>query len=176
MFWASFFYTFRLHTDPLDFTEALIRRYDIMPPSNIAMTDREQEMWVERKVVPVRLRVYNLLKAWLDTYWKPEADDVALETMKEFAIEVSSLLCLRWHHDCWKLSENVHLVLYRPQWTDRDHRLHRITITLDDRIQGHCQPTSCRSNRPYRYFHLMLPLPVQIQLDSASSRPYRRHP
>jgi son of sevenless-like protein len=88
MFWASFFYTFRLHTNPLDLTEALIRRYDIMPPSNIAMTEREQEMWVERKVVPVRLRVYNLLKAWLDTYWKPEADDVALETMKEFAIEV----------------------------------------------------------------------------------------
>ena len=88
MFWASFFYTFRLHTDPLDFTEALIRRYDIMPPSNISMTEREQEMWIERKVVPVRLRVYNLLKAWLDTYWKPEADDIALETMKEFAIEV----------------------------------------------------------------------------------------
>lgn len=88
MFWASFFYTFRLHTSPLDFTEALIKRYDISPPSNIVMTEREREMWVERKVVPVRLRVYNLLKAWLDTYWKPEVDDVALDTMREFAFEV----------------------------------------------------------------------------------------
>jgi hypothetical protein len=88
MFWASFFFTFRLHTSPMDFIEALIRRYDTSPPSNVIMTEREREMWVERKVVPVRLRVYNLLKAWLDTYWKPDADEVVLDTMKDFAIEV----------------------------------------------------------------------------------------
>jgi hypothetical protein len=86
MFWSSFFYTFRLYTSPTDLVDALIKRYHIMPPSQIVMTEKEREMWVERKVVPVRLRVYNLLKAWLDSFWKPESDDVVLETLRHFAL------------------------------------------------------------------------------------------
>lgn len=85
VFWSSFFYTFRLHTTPTDFVAALIRRYDVTPPTSIMMSERELEIWVERKVVPVRLRVYNLLRGWLDTYWKPESDDVVLDTLKVFA-------------------------------------------------------------------------------------------
>lgn len=85
IFWSSFFYTFRIYTTPADFVDALIRRYEITPPSSVMMTEREIEVWVERKVVPVRLRVYNLLKAWLDTYWKAEADDIVLDTLKAFA-------------------------------------------------------------------------------------------
>lgn len=85
VFWASFFFTFRLHTSPTDLVDALVRRYDIVPPTNVMMTERERQIWIERKVVPVRLRVYNLLKAWLDTYWKAETDDVVLDTLKTFA-------------------------------------------------------------------------------------------
>ena len=85
VFWSSFFFTFRLHTSPIDFVNALIRRYDVTPPSSIMMSDRELDIWVERKVVPVRLRVYNLLRGWLDTYWKPDSDDVVLDTLKIFA-------------------------------------------------------------------------------------------
>lgn len=88
IFWSSFFFTFRLYTTPADLVDALIRRYHLAPPSQVVMTEKEREMWVERKVVPVRLRVYNLLKAWLDSFWKAETDDVVLETLREFASQV----------------------------------------------------------------------------------------
>jgi len=88
MFWSSFFFTFRLHTSPTDLVDALIKRYHLVPPSQVVMSEKERAMWVERKVVPVRLRVYNLLKAWLDSFWKPESDEIVLDTLREFALQV----------------------------------------------------------------------------------------
>jgi hypothetical protein len=89
-FWTSFFYTFRLHTKPADLVSAMIARYDIQPPTSMAVGDRERAIWIERKVVPVRLRIYNFLKAWLDTYWVAATDDVVLMTLREFASDVVS--------------------------------------------------------------------------------------
>jgi len=89
-FWASFFYTFRLFTSPVLLLAAMMARYDLQPPPSIALGERERAVWIERKVVPVRLRIYNFLKAWLDTYWRSETDAVVLDGMRDFAIAVVS--------------------------------------------------------------------------------------
>jgi len=87
-FWTTFFYTFRLFTTPADLVTAMIARYDLTPPPSVAFNERDHAVWVESKVVPVRLRIYNFLKAWLETHWMPENDDVVLDTLHEFASDV----------------------------------------------------------------------------------------
>ena len=89
-FWTSFFYTFRLFTTPPRLLSAIIARYDLQPSPSMTFGERERAVWIELKVVPVRLRIYNFLKAWLDTHWRAVPDDVVLETLRQFAAEVVS--------------------------------------------------------------------------------------
>jgi len=87
-FWTTFFYTFRLFTTPADLVAALIARYDLTPPSSVQLGEKDRAIWIESKVVPVRLRIYNFLKAWLDTHWMSESDDMVLDTLRDFATDV----------------------------------------------------------------------------------------
>jgi hypothetical protein len=89
-FSATFFLTFRLHTSPKKLAEAVMTRYDLAPPHGVVLTERDRALWVESKVVPVRLRIYNFLKAWLDSHWRAETDDVVLETLHQFNADVVS--------------------------------------------------------------------------------------
>ena len=89
-FWASFFFTFRLFTTPMTLLEAMVSRYDLQAPPSMASGERERAVWIERKVVPVRLRIYNFLKAWLDSHWRAESDDVVLDQLRDFATAVVS--------------------------------------------------------------------------------------
>ncbi|KAK5138374.1 hypothetical protein LTR08_003435 [Meristemomyces frigidus] len=70
---TAFYLTFRLFTTPRLFAEALIERFDYIGHSNAVGT-------------PVRLRVYNVFKGWLETYWNPEADKDALGDIRYFAL------------------------------------------------------------------------------------------
>ncbi|KAK4687519.1 son of sevenless, partial [Tremellales sp. Uapishka_1] len=86
-FWTTFFLTFRSFTTPTTMLEAVVQRYDLQPPQAMTFGPREQAIWIERKVVPVRLRIYNFLKAWLEGFWKSE-DDAVLEYMMTFARDI----------------------------------------------------------------------------------------
>nr|XP_019014811.1 uncharacterized protein I206_00897 [Kwoniella pini CBS 10737]OCF53592.1 hypothetical protein I206_00897 [Kwoniella pini CBS 10737] len=88
---ATFFYTFRLFTTPTQLLEAVMTRYDLQPPAAMAFGEKERALWIERKVVPVRLRIYNFLKSWLDQHWREETDDVVLDTLHDFARDVVSV-------------------------------------------------------------------------------------
>lgn len=81
-FSAVFFLTFRLFSTPLALVEALINRYNIMPPSNLS----EDEMlnWQQQKGIPIRLRVSNFVKTWLEMYWRPGVDDITLSHLSSF--------------------------------------------------------------------------------------------
>ena len=87
-FWETFFFTFRLFTTPNDLLHALIARYSLPPPLQISFDERERSIWLEGKVAPVRFRVYNLLKAWLETHWKADTDDSILDELCAFATGV----------------------------------------------------------------------------------------
>ncbi|WWC86359.1 uncharacterized protein L201_001233 [Kwoniella dendrophila CBS 6074] len=88
---ATFFFTFRLFTTPMQLLEAVMTRYDLQPPVGMAFGEKERAIWIERKVVPVRLRIYNFLKSWLDQHWREETDDVILETLQVFAKDVVTI-------------------------------------------------------------------------------------
>lgn len=72
MFVSTFYLTFRLFCSPVRLAEALIERYDYVNDS-------------PHVAGPVRLRVYNAFKGWLESHWKEETDRDALDLIMPFA-------------------------------------------------------------------------------------------
>ena len=70
----AFHLTFRLFTTPMELTNALIDRYNYVGDYPAFAT-------------PVRLRVYNVLKGWMESHWNVETDILVLSAIKEFANE-----------------------------------------------------------------------------------------
>ncbi|KAI9867321.1 MAG: hypothetical protein M1813_009599 [Trichoglossum hirsutum] len=74
MFVSTFYLTFRLFTTPTDFARALVNRFDYVADS-------------PHVSAPVRLRVYNVFKGWLESHWRQSADNGALDVIVPFANE-----------------------------------------------------------------------------------------
>lgn len=71
-FVSTFYLTFRLFATPTAFAQALIDRFQYVGESpHIAG--------------PVRLRVYNVFKGWLESHWRNDCDNSALELIVPFA-------------------------------------------------------------------------------------------
>ncbi|KAG8700585.1 hypothetical protein FRC08_004618 [Ceratobasidium sp. 394] len=81
---AIFYLTFRLFTTPLELVQVLHRRWDLQPPPGSSFTPDEHRAWSVKKLEPVRLRVYNFIKTWLDSHWQSNTDLTALGPLKEF--------------------------------------------------------------------------------------------
>ena len=71
-FVSTFFLTFRLFATPSDFAQTLIDRFQYVGES-------------PRIVGPVRLRVYNVFKGWLESHWRNDCDKPALDLIVPFA-------------------------------------------------------------------------------------------
>lgn len=72
LFVSTFYLTFRLFATPMEFAEALSERYDYIGDTpNVAG--------------PVRLRVYNIFKGWLESHWRHDCDNIALDFVLSFA-------------------------------------------------------------------------------------------
>lgn len=89
-FAAVFFMTFRLFTTPTELVNALIARYNILPPPGL--TDGEIFVWQQQKGLPVRLRVSNFLKSWLEGYWRPSVDNIVLPDLQAFTRDALALM------------------------------------------------------------------------------------
>ncbi|EXJ64793.1 hypothetical protein A1O7_01131 [Cladophialophora yegresii CBS 114405] len=73
-FVTTIYLTFRLFTTPVDFANALRFRFEYVGENaDIAG--------------PVRLRVYNVLKGWMESHWRHDCDDAALPAIVGFARE-----------------------------------------------------------------------------------------
>lgn len=71
-FVSTFYLTFRLFATPIEFAEALIDRFDYVGDC-------------PKIAGPVRLRVYNVFKGWLESHWRNDCDSAALELIVPFA-------------------------------------------------------------------------------------------
>ncbi|KAL7944558.1 ras guanine nucleotide exchange factor domain-containing protein [Trichoderma barbatum] len=71
-FVSTFYLTFRLFCTPVQLTEALIDRFEYAEES-------------PQTSGPVRLRVYNAFKGWLESHWRDQADRDALTLIIPFA-------------------------------------------------------------------------------------------
>ncbi|KAH6604942.1 guanine nucleotide exchange factor [Trichoderma cornu-damae] len=71
-FVSAFYLTFRLFCTPSQLTEALIDRFEYAEESPQTSS-------------PVRLRVYNAFKGWLESHWRDQTDRDALKLIIPFA-------------------------------------------------------------------------------------------
>ncbi|KAG0231882.1 hypothetical protein BGX31_005329 [Mortierella sp. GBA43] len=84
-FIATFLLTYRSFTTTNELFTQLFTRFTIQPP--MGLTPEEADVWNEKKQTPIRLRVFNIIKSWLETYYlEDEVDDRdALSMIKEFS-------------------------------------------------------------------------------------------
>ena len=71
-FVSTFYLTFRLFAQPIEFAQALVDRFNYVGESS-------------RVAGPVRLRVSNVFKGWLESHWRPDCDTPALKLILPFA-------------------------------------------------------------------------------------------
>lgn len=88
-FATTFLLTFRLFTSPSELISQLYRRFDLSPPRHPEtgedLSPEQMKQWTSVKLTPIRLRIYNLIKTWLETYWQHEADGGIIEGLKEWS-------------------------------------------------------------------------------------------
>ncbi|PWN51548.1 ras GEF [Violaceomyces palustris] len=89
-FSTSFFLCFRLFTSPLELLDAVMERYNLQPPEGVQLGEEELSKWNEHKVLPVRLRIINFLKSWLESHWHGPTDHAALDRLIEFSRQAQS--------------------------------------------------------------------------------------
>lgn len=72
LFVSTFYLTFRLFATPMQFAESLVDRFEYVGQTpSIAG--------------PVRLRVYNVFKTWLESHWRHDCDNIALQFILDFS-------------------------------------------------------------------------------------------
>lgn len=80
----AFFLCFRLFTSPIELFEVLEARYNMRAPTEVELNADDFTRWTELKVAPVRLRVFNFFKLWLENHWNGATDHCILERLIEF--------------------------------------------------------------------------------------------
>ena len=81
----AFFTTFRVFVAPVVLVDHITNRFQLACPEDLAA--QELALWAEKKLIPIRLRVFNFLKMWLDKYWIDQFDEGALDKLNEFVRE-----------------------------------------------------------------------------------------
>ncbi|KAI1300674.1 hypothetical protein EDD11_006072 [Mortierella claussenii] len=84
-FVSTFFLTFRLFTNPVDLVRALVKRFNIRPPADLA--NHELLNWQQQKQERVQKRVHIAIKTWLEGYWVSEKDRDSFKPILEFVTQ-----------------------------------------------------------------------------------------
>lgn len=77
----TFLLTYRSFCSSMELLDLLEARYNLQCPPGL--TEEEATIWEEKKLKLVRLRVFNVLKNWLELYYN-EDDSVLLDRLLEF--------------------------------------------------------------------------------------------
>ncbi|KAG4304720.1 hypothetical protein PORY_001773 [Pneumocystis oryctolagi] len=91
LFNNTFLLTYRTLISADDFFDLLVKRFMVVPPGNLK--SHELEIWMEKKQKPIRLRVFNILKIWLENYFMEPIDENSkklLNRIKEFTVNILS--------------------------------------------------------------------------------------
>ncbi|KAJ2959661.1 hypothetical protein NQZ79_g4905 [Umbelopsis isabellina] len=83
----AFLLNFHLFTTPDEFVAMLKERFMIQPPGDIPLSESDLGLWATRIQVPIRLRVYNVIKTWLEGFFSIEHDRNMRDTLMDFAAD-----------------------------------------------------------------------------------------
>ncbi|WWC71747.1 uncharacterized protein I206_105706 [Kwoniella pini CBS 10737] len=82
-FFQAFLLTFRSFTNAHELFEHLIERYNISLPDGLNLEQAHE--WKVKKQAPIRLRVANALRTWLERHYIDHTDSEVLDRIEEFA-------------------------------------------------------------------------------------------
>lgn len=71
-FMNTFLYTYQSFTTGQELFERLVQRWSVQPLPGLS--EEEYSLWEDKLQRPVRFRVYNVLKNWVEFYWMEEND------------------------------------------------------------------------------------------------------
>ncbi|SMN20443.1 similar to Saccharomyces cerevisiae YLR310C CDC25 Membrane bound guanine nucleotide exchange factor (GEF or GDP-release factor) [Maudiozyma saulgeensis] len=74
--------TFRSIFTTKEFFYALIYRYNLYPPEGLGFD--EYNIWIEKKLNPIKCRVINIMKIFLQQYWSPHYYEDGLSSVENF--------------------------------------------------------------------------------------------
>ncbi|GAA6048653.1 hypothetical protein JCM3770_002002 [Rhodotorula araucariae] len=84
----TFLLTFRMFTTPLELADLLWARFDLAPPrhpdTGAELAVDEMKTWTAQKLTPIRLRIYNLLKTWVESFWLHAHDREIVDSLLEW--------------------------------------------------------------------------------------------
>lgn len=84
----TFLLCFRMFTTPLELAQLLWARFDLVPPrypdTGSELSGDELKHWTAQKLTPIRLRIFNLFKTWVETYWLHEPDREVVDGLLEW--------------------------------------------------------------------------------------------
>ncbi|KAI9219122.1 ras guanine nucleotide exchange factor domain-containing protein [Blastocladiella britannica] len=82
---TGFLFSYRTFMTSTDLMDALMARFNIQPPSGLS--DSELETWIERKMTPVRVAVFDVMSMWLEHFALPYIPDdmAALDQMRNWS-------------------------------------------------------------------------------------------
>ena len=135
-FSSVFFMTFRLFTTPAELVEAIIARYNLVPPRSASTSIEELHLWQHKKGLPVRLRVANMIKSWVELYWRLGIDDVILPTLTTFTKEA---LAMFFPGPAQRISELLEIRKHAAETGKGERRLRDIPNPFVPALSG---PTS----------------------------------
>ncbi|AAS51882.2 ADL038Wp [Eremothecium gossypii ATCC 10895] len=75
--------TFKSMFTTTELLSALILRYNLYPPEGLSY--EEYNEWVQKKHLPIKANVINIMKLWFSQYWSPAYYDPCLEELVAFA-------------------------------------------------------------------------------------------
>eukprot|EP01103_Thecamoeba_quadrilineata_P003596 TRINITY_DN13356_c0_g1_i1.p1 TRINITY_DN13356_c0_g1~~TRINITY_DN13356_c0_g1_i1.p1 ORF type:complete len:791 (-),score=164.51 TRINITY_DN13356_c0_g1_i1:68-2440(-) len=81
---TTFLLTYRSFTTPVYVLDQLVNRFHIEPPSDCSQV--YQERFIKRKQKPIRLRVCNTLKHWLEKHYYDFADLDLVKKLEDFLL------------------------------------------------------------------------------------------
>lgn len=83
-FSTPFFLCFRVFASPETMYEALMTRYNVCPPVAVLNDAEALKSWRSTKLLPIRLRVLNVFRMWLELHWQPVTDRCILASLISF--------------------------------------------------------------------------------------------
>jgi len=76
----TFLLTYQSFTTAQELFELIIRRWNIQPPPGLDKD--EYQLWVDKKQAPIRFRIVNVLKSWVNEFWMEGTDNKSKELIQ----------------------------------------------------------------------------------------------
>ncbi|KAH8549637.1 ras guanine nucleotide exchange factor domain-containing protein [Umbelopsis sp. PMI_123] len=116
----TFLLTYRSFCTTDEWFDLLMQRYNLPAPAGL--TPEEIDIWGEKKLKLVRLRVFNVIKTWLENFYNEEEDQHIIARIMEFA-EVTIRESMQF------ASEQLIKLVRKRMDTDDNSQFRKMTLT-----------------------------------------------